>query len=176
MKLMPEEIKIRLATLVDINLLSALGATTFYEAYFEQDNSKNLAAYVIEAFNIQQMKNEIEDINSTFFVAELNGNAVGYAKLREGATTESVENERGIEINRIYILEKVQGKKVGLVLIQKCFETAIERGYEIIWLGVWEENIKAQKFYAKLGFEKVGKLFFEYGDEVGTNFVLKRRL
>jgi ribosomal protein S18 acetylase RimI-like enzyme len=168
--------KIRLAAAADANLLSVLAAATFYEAYFEQDNSENLAGYIIDAFNIPQMETELNDPNATFFIAELNDRAVGYAKLREGTTAEGVEHEKGIEINRIYVLEKVQGKKVGLSLIEKCFEAAIEKGFEIIWLGVWEENLKAQRFYAKLGFEKVGKLFFEYGDEVGTNFVLKRNL
>src|SRR4051812_45220338 len=98
--------KIRLAAAADANLLSVLAATTFYEAYFEQDNSENLAGYIIDAFNIPQMETELNDPNATFFIAELNDRAVGYAKLREGTTAEGVEHEKGIEINRIYILEK----------------------------------------------------------------------
>ena len=61
-------------------------------------------------------------------------------------------------------------------LMQKCFEEARRKNYESVWLGVWEENLSAQKFYQKYGFEKVGELQFPYGDVIGTNYVLKLKL
>ena len=169
-------ISIRQAEISDTKIICALGITTFYEAYFLQDDSLDLANYVLESFSREQIEREITDENSTFFIAEADGCAVGYAKLRENAPAECVEGENTIEIHRIYILEKMRGKSVGDALMKKCFEEARRKNYESVWLGVWEQNLAAQKFYRKYGFEKVGELYFPYGETTGTNHVLKLNL
>lgn len=166
-------LKIRQATISDIYIISALGITTFYEAYCEQDESNNLANYVLKSFSLEQIDTELNDKNSTFFIAELDKAAVGYAKLRENSKADCIKNENTVELQRIYILEKARSKNVGKNLMQKCYETARNKGYKSIWLGVWKENIEAQKFYKKLGFEQVGELQFPYGNVVGTNLVLR---
>lgn len=166
-------ISIRKAGASDVKIVSALGITTFYEAYFEQDDARDLANYVLESFGLEQIEREINDKNSTFFIAGIGRAAVGYAKLRENAPAECVKGENAVEIQRIYILEKMRGKSVGDALMKKCFDEARRKGYDAVWLGVWEENIPAQRFYRKYGFEKAGQIEFPYGDAVGRNHVLK---
>jgi ribosomal protein S18 acetylase RimI-like enzyme len=163
----------RKADISDVKIISALGITTFYEAYFLQDDSGDLANYVLESFSVEKIEREIADKDSTFFIAEADGCAVGYAKLRENAPAECVKGENAVEIQRVYILEKMRGKSVGDALMRKCFAEARRKKYESVWLGVWEENLAAQRFYKKYGFEKVGELYFPYGETVGTNHVLK---
>lgn len=166
-------ISIRQADISDIQVICALGVTTFYEAYCLQDESRDLANYVLESFSVEQIEKELSDKNATFFIAEADGCAVGYAKLRENSPAECVRGENAIEIQRIYILEKMKGKRVGNALMRKCFDEARRRNYESVWLGVWERNLAAQKFYRKYGFVKVGELDFPYGETVGTNHILK---
>ena len=169
-------LSIRQADASDTNIICTLSVTTFYEAYFEQDDSRDLADYVLESFSPAQIEAELNSADSTFFIAESNGKAVGYAKLRENSRVDCLENETAIELHRIYILERAKGKGVGGELMNRCFETARAKGYKTIWLGVWEENPTARKFYEKLGFVKVGKLQFPYGKTVGTNSVMKMEL
>ena len=169
-------LSIRQGEIYDTNIICALGMTTFYEAYFEQDEASDLANYVLENFSQAQVKNELNDPNSTFFIAELNAKAVGYAKLRENSPVDCLENENAVELHRIYILERVKGKGVGSKLMKRCLETARMKGYQTIWLGVWERNLAAIKFYERLGFEQVGELEFPYGETVGTNYVMKMNL
>ncbi len=147
--------------------------TTFYEAYFEQDESSDLANYVLESFSPAQIEDELYNTDSTFFIAELNGKAIGYAKLRENSTVDCLKNEKAVELHRIYILERVKGKGVGSKLLSRGFKTARAKGYKTLWLGVWEQNSAALKFYGKTGFVKVGELQFPYGKAVGTNYVMK---
>jgi ribosomal protein S18 acetylase RimI-like enzyme len=45
-----------------------------------------------------------------------------------------------------------------------------------IWLGVNNENARAQRFYAKSGFEKVGSKRFLMGDAYEDDFVMERSL
>jgi ribosomal protein S18 acetylase RimI-like enzyme len=169
-------LSIRQASGSDVQIICALGVTTFYEAYFEQDDSSDLADYVLESFSRAQIEKELNDINSTFYIAELDGRAVGYAKLRENSKADCLKDENAVELHRIYILERVKGKGVGGALMNRCLETARAKGFPTIWLGVWEENSAAQKFYEKIGFLKAGELQFPYGASVGTNYVLKLRL
>ena len=165
---------IRQAEISDLKIICALGVTTFYEAYFEQDDAPDLANYVLESFSIGQIESELTDKNSTFFIAEAGINcAVGYAKLRENSEADCLQGERSAEIQRIYILEKMKGKSVGDALMRRCFAEARRKNYESVWLSVWDQNLSAQKFYQKYGFEKIGERQIPYGETVGTNYILK---
>ena len=161
------------ANISDKNIICALGVTTFYEAYFEQDDSHDLANYALESFGQARIEAELNDANSTFFIAELNGKAVGYAKLRENSKADCLKNENAVELQRIYLLERVKGKGVGVALLKRCLKAARAKGYETLWLGVWELNSAALEFYEKAGFIKAGEVQFPYGTSVGTNCVMK---
>jgi diamine N-acetyltransferase len=168
--------KIRLANISDLCLISALGIVTCYEAYFELDASHGLAEYCLEAFSSQQLTSELEDVNSTFLIAELDGKSIGYAKLREGKKVACLEGIHAIEVQRIYLLEKVKGRNFGKLLLQRCFQVGKEKGYETLWLGVWDQNLRAQKFYEKLEFENIGVTEFAYGDETTVSFVMVKNI
>ena len=167
------KLSIRQADISDTNIICVLGVTTFYEAYFEQDESSDLANYVLESFAQARIEDELDSADSTFFIAELNGKAVGYAKLRENQAVDCLKNENAVELQRIYLLERVKRKGVGVALLNRCLEAARAKGYETLWLGVWERNRAALGFYEKTGFVKIGELQFPYGETVGTNYVMK---
>lgn len=164
--------KVRIATKKDLNLLCALATTTFFEAYFEQDVSRDLGDYCVKAFNLNQLKIEMEDTNSSFLIAEYDKKAVGYAKLREGKLPDCIEKLDSIEIQRIYLLEKMKRKGIGKILMENCYKIALSKKYSNVWLGVWSQNKKAIEFYEKLGFIKTGTIEFEYGSGRETNFVM----
>lgn len=176
MKTTDGKIEIRTATKADAKLIRVLGAVTFFEAYFEQDDAHDLANYIHESFDLKKILSEIEDKNASFFIIYLDKHAVGYAKLRENSEAQGIKTENSIELQRIYIVERFFGKGVGEILLKYCLEVAGTRGFETIWLGVWEENKRAQKFYAKHGFKRVGELEYPYGETVGINFVLEKIL
>ncbi|CAN5395742.1 GNAT family N-acetyltransferase [soil metagenome] len=169
-------LKIRHAVSADVHIISALAITTCYEAYFELDPSPDLAEYCLKAFDLQTITTELENTNSTFLLAELNTKAIGYAKLREGKEVECLRGANAIEIQRIYLLEKAKGKNFGRALIEKCIAIAKEKGYEILWLGVWDKNIAAQRFYERLGFKNIGTTGFSDGKTSFINFVMKKNL
>ena len=167
---------IRQATPNDVQLISVLATTTFYEAYFEQDTPHDLSNYITESFNIEHITNQIQGEESVFFVAYIEGHAVGYAKLDTASTDPSVVTEHTIELKRLYTLERVWGTGVGESLLAHCEKFAIERGSGSIWLGVWQLNERGQRFSKKHGFVKTGTLEFPYGDSVGINDVMEKRL
>lgn len=171
-----ENIKIRQADIADARLISVLATVTFYEAYFENDEASDLANYVSDSFELEKIRAEIANPDCKFFIIYRNERAVGYAKLRRNSPIDCVTDENSIELQRIYILERVYDKGIGEILLTHCLKTAKEDNFSTLWLGVWEENKRAQRFYEKHGFVRVGSLTFPYGDTVGINFVLKIEL
>ena len=170
---MEQTVKIRRADSTDANLLAALGGTTNYETYFETDDPEDLAKYIADYFNPQAIKAELEDENSTFFIAEINGKAVGYAKLREGKPAECVKDENIVELARLYVLEKMTRHGVGKILMQKCFDEAKSKNFDSLWLAVFNLNSRAFEFYQKLNFKQVGETGFYYGEKRFTCYVMK---
>jgi ribosomal protein S18 acetylase RimI-like enzyme len=170
------KIEIRTATDADVELISVLATTTFYEAYFEQDTPGNLAGYIVESFETKSIQDQLDDPEMTFLIAYVDGRAVGYAKLDAGSRHPSNTTDKTIELKRLYAVERVWGKGVGEAMLRQCESFAIELGCETIWLGVWEENERGQRFYKKQGFVRTGTLEFIYGDVVGINDVMEKRL
>ncbi|MGI8882698.1 MAG: GNAT family N-acetyltransferase [Pyrinomonadaceae bacterium] len=168
---MAMNLAMRQATISDVHIISALGITTCYEAYFELDPSQDLAEYCANSFGLQQLTAELEDANSTFLIAEFNGKAVGYAKLREGKKVECLKDKNAIEVQRIYLLEKMKGKNIGKALIEKCLEVGKQKGYKTLWLGVWDKNLPAQKFYERIGMKNIGTTDFSDGKNEFINLV-----
>jgi hypothetical protein len=122
------------------------------------------------------MKIELEDRNNSFFIAEINGKAVGYAKLREGQTVECVRGENAVELHRIYVLEKMTQRGIGKILLQACLDEAKARGFDAFWLSVFALNASAIEFYKRQGFKQAGETGFYYGEKRFKCFVMKKEL
>jgi diamine N-acetyltransferase len=171
-----QNIAIRRASPDDNVLISVLASTTFYEAYFEQDDPGDLASYIHESFEIARLDAEIADPASHFYLILRHEKAVGYAKLIIGSTHSSITSPNPVELKRIYLLERVWGTGLGDILLEHCVGTAKQLGAGSIWLGVWEENQRGYRFYKKHGFVQTGTLEFPYGDSVGINLVMEKPL
>jgi ribosomal protein S18 acetylase RimI-like enzyme len=169
---MRQNLQIRKATIEDTDLLQTIGAKTFIETYGDQNTPENLKKYLEEKFNKKQISDEFQTPKTIFLLVELENEIIGYAKMRVNL----VENPdmMSLEIERIYISKIYHGQKYGAELMQKCIEVALENNYESLWLGVWEHNPKAIKFYQKWGFEVFGTHIFHLGDDAQTDFLMKK--
>ena len=170
--------KIRKAKIKDAEMLSALSYKTFWDAF--HDHPKNapddLADYMAKAFNLEQVSLEIADENAIFLIAEVEAEAAGYAKLIVGSIEEPIKAEKPIELARLYSKQEFLGKGVGAKLMEGCFAVAREFGCDVMWLGVWEFNPRAQRFYEKHGFNQVGKHVFQLGADAQTDLLMLLRL
>ena len=160
----------------DFSLLSHLSRQSFQEA-FEKDNDPDyFQQYLDRAFSPSQMKGELEDPNSFFFVARERGIAAGYVKLVKDKHPISFPMQRATELQRIYVLNRYQGKKIGKMLMEKALDVARSIPSELIWLGVWEHNPRAIKFYQSFGFVEFGTHGFPMGPEIQTDILMKKIL
>ncbi len=171
--LIPE---IRYATMVDAETLTELSVTTFQQAFAGSSKQENLDDYILTALNPAQLALELQDSNATFCFAELNQQVVGYFKLIEAEVPECVSDSHAIELSRLYVREEFIANKIGAALMQKALEQARAKGYQTIFLGVWEHNTRAQAFYHKWGFKRVGEHIFQMGDDPQIDWWMERKL
>jgi ribosomal protein S18 acetylase RimI-like enzyme len=108
-------------------------------------------------FNYNQIHEELENENDFYFIAFLNDKAVGYVRLKEEQSeVAEIKRFNNIELKRIYVLKEYHSQKIGAHLMNFALRFATERGYKLLWLGVWEHNERARAFYKKFGFEDTG--------------------
>lgn len=84
--------------------------------------------------------------------------------------------ENSFEVQRIYVRKDCQGAGYGREMFDFALDLARQRGFDWVWLGVWEHNYKAQDFYFNYGFEKFSEHQFITGETVDTDWMLRLRL
>lgn len=168
--------KIRKINIDDLETLRNLSIQTFKETFEEVNTEEDMQKYLLENLSIEKLKSELENPNSEFYFAENNDEILGYLKLNfKDAQTEKLE-ENHFEIERIYVLKAFLGQKIGQILFDKAIEIGREKNLEYVWLGVWEENHRAIRFYEKNGFEIFGKHDFVLGKDVQTDLFMKMKI
>ena len=169
-------ISIRPATPADVLPLQQLSISTFIDTYAAYNTPENMQLYIDTYYNTGRMVNELDDACIQFFLACYNDELAGYIKLRTVDEPPALAGTRHIEIERIYVVSKLKGMKIGKKLIEHAIETATKQQYEIIWLGVWEENKSALAFYTRQGFTIFGEHPFVLGTEPQRDWLMKKEL
>ena len=173
---MHDIIQVERITVDDLKTLQELSRRTFYEAFSWGTSPDDMQAYLNTAFTDERLGAELQDPDSHFYFARVQGEPVGYLKLNFGkAQTEDLEGY-GLEIERIYILQEFQGRKIGQQLIARAIGIAKELKMQHVWLGVWEKNTGAIALYQRQGFVQVGSHAFIMGKEQQTDLILKRSI
>lgn len=169
-------IDIRRATTSDVQILTELGRRTFVETFSKDNRKEDMELYVAETFNSEKQANEIADQNRFIEIAYIESQPAGFFHLLKGSPDPSVTGPNPIEILRLYADSTRHGKGVGAALMDRSIQVAKERGFETIWLGVWERNARAQAFYRKYGFETVGQHIFKLGADEQVDVIMSRRV
>lgn len=164
-------ITIRTARNLDAELIADLSRETFYDAFIADNTKENMDKFLNEQFTKESLMKEVGSPGNIFLLAYSDGVVAGYARLREKETAQGE-----IEIARIYNKTSAIGKGIGKSLMLACIETAEQLNKKIIWLGVWEKNQKAIDFYKKFGFEKYGEHDFLLGDDLQTDWLMRKYL
>lgn len=149
--------QIRRCLPLDVWVLSALAKQTFFDTFVgtcsPDDMDHFLETYYSEPVLLEMLNNPVD---FTFFL-EKEGKAIGYIRFLEGTLPPFKDpTGKALELNRLYIDKAYLGQGLGQMLLDFYFQFAAENDYQFLWLGVWEFNFRAQKFYAKNGFEYTG--------------------
>ena len=163
-------------TVEEIPLWCDLARRTFFETFAPTNSETNMRVYMDTYFTLKHLEQELRDPKRSIFMAWIDDKPVGYLNMYDGPVEKCVKSERPIEVGRIYVDKDQQGKGVSHVLMDKASEIAREKNKNGLWLGVWEKNMRAQAFYVKRGFQKVGTHIFEMGLDPQTDYIFELQL
>lgn len=168
--------EIRRVNLNEVEQLQEISKQTFEETFSSANSPENMNIYLNDMFSNLQLTNELNDKNAEFYFAVFENKIIGYLKINVGESQTELKEENSLEIERIYVLQEFHGVKFGQKLFEKAIEVAKDKKVEYVWLGVWEENQIAIKFYEKNGFKEFEKHIFKLGYEEQTDKMMKLKI
>lgn len=152
---------IRKAKPNDSSIIMHLAATTFIESHGHSAPEDDIIDYIRNNYSIERIKKELEDANNHYYLIYTGQKAVGFSKINLNSPNHSVDSKIIAKLERLYILAEFHGLSYGYQLFNFNLELTKKYSQDGIWLNVWVENVKALKFYKKLGFKKIGDYYFK---------------
>ena len=166
---------VRIATTADAPLIAEISRETFYETFAEHNTKADMDKFLSEQFSKEQLTAQVGVDGNIFLLAYINDLPAGYIFLKEGSHTD-LTNVNAVEISRLYPATSFIGKGIGKTLMLAAIDQAKKSNFELIWLGVWEHNLRAIQFYHSFGFEKFGEHNFILGDDVQKDWLMRLTL
>ncbi len=169
-------LEIRPVQVNELEALRHLAQATFITAFAAQNTVEDMDEYVRKSFNSTYFKQLFHTPDAHFFFACLGPEIVGYLKLNTDAAQTEQELENAIEVERIYLQQQYQGQGLGQQLLDFSLAYGRQLGKTWIWLGVWEKNHGAIRFYERHGFATFSQHDFYLGKDLQIDLLMKRRL
>ena len=169
-------VSIRSAHSADAASLAAIADRTFRQTFAEANSAENIELHCAKNFNAAIQHREISDPRLITLVAEVAGELIAFAQLRLAHSTNGVVGTSPAELHRIYVTSEWHGRGVAHELMRAALAAATEAGSDCLWLGVWEQNLKAIAFYRKFGFSVVGDHPFMLGQDRQRDLVMVTKI
>lgn len=170
------KLKIKTAQPGDAALIADISRETFYDTFAPFNTKEDMDKFMAEQFTRESLMREVEQAENIFLLLMDEEHPLGYLKLKKRADLEEFPGTPAAELARIYIRQSGQGKGGGKILMQAAIDLALSLNARLLWLGVWEKNEKAIRFYRQWGFEKFGEHTFLLGNDKQTDWLLAKRL
>jgi diamine N-acetyltransferase len=181
-----EPMKIKKVTEKELPALVELARSTFIAA-FEQDNDPvDFAVYINDFFTLDVFKKELNTEGSVFYLAYDEKSLIGYFKLNHGKIPHDAINaipefdvqksSKLTELERFYLIPETHGKGFAMQMMQQAEVLTAKKKSTYLWLGVWEHNLKACKFYEKAGFTKFAEHLFMIGTDAQTDWLMWKKM
>ena len=165
---------VRRATEQDAARIAHLAEVTFTETFGHLYPPEDLATYVASTYTVKACLEALSDPRMAYWLADAEGERAvgfalaGYCKL----PVEGLESTAG-ELRQLYVRSAYQKHGLGTRLFEASLQW-LEAHYSPLYIGVWSQNLGAQRFYGRYGFVKVGEYGFPVGKIVDREFILRR--
>lgn len=159
-------LSVRRALAEDLDLLVSLGRQTFFDTFQGTCSEQDMQLFLDSMHHPAKIAAELADPDSHFYLL-LKGTAViGYSRLwRDPAPLDIVKGQKPIELVRFYLVQSAIGTGAAAHLMRATLEMARLLAHDTVYLGVWEHNHRANKFYTKWGFSHIGEHIFAVGND-----------
>jgi ribosomal protein S18 acetylase RimI-like enzyme len=174
-------IEVTPAVEADLPELADVAARTFPLACPPSVTPVDVAAFIAENLSEERFRDYLADADRMVLTARDGERISGYAMLIRGVAADddvqqSVTLRPAVEISKMYVLPDGHGSGVSTALMTAAIDASLALGAACVWLGVNQENQRAQRFYAKHGFNTSGTKTFRLGGHVENDYVMVRPL
>jgi len=170
-----QDLVIRRAVLEDAEPLQALGIESFVAAFGHLYSRYDLDAFLGDNYGLESWQRQVSRPDRPIWIAESADHSLaGYAQASPCDLPVDPMPKGALQLRRLYVRPDILSLGVGAALMEPVLDWVEEAGRPPLFLGVWSENLKAQKFYSRYGFTKVGEYDFHVGAQVDREFILRR--
>ncbi|MGZ3933007.1 MAG: GNAT family N-acetyltransferase [Bacteroidia bacterium] len=160
----------------DLARLADISRKTFSETFAGSNSPEDMNSYLENNLGISRLSEELSNSASAFYFARSGKEDIGYFKINFEAAQTVQHQHNSLELERIYVLNAFKNKGAGRLMLQSAVEIAKQHQLNYIWLGVWEHNPTAIRFYERNGFSIYGKHIFKLGSDDQTDHLMKLEL
>jgi ribosomal protein S18 acetylase RimI-like enzyme len=172
---------IRRAEARDAAALAAVAAITFPLACPPSTTEEAKAHFIANSLSERSFAGYLAEPDHILMIAEVDGVPAGYTMLVTGDPHDpdvaaAITTRPTIELSKVYVMPEQHGTGVAAALMDASMDAAREAGAVSMWLGVNNENVRANRFYEKSGFAIVGHKKFRLGHVDEDDYVRERAL
>jgi ribosomal protein S18 acetylase RimI-like enzyme len=174
-------IAVAAAVEADVSELAGVAGRTFPLACPPSATPENIVAFIDENLSQTRFRDYLADPDRAVLAAREDGRIVGYAMLIRGVpddadVQQAVTLRPAVELSKMYVLPDSHGAGVSSALMTAALQHATELDAKCVWLGVNQQNQRAQRFYTKYGFNINGTKSFRLGTSIENDYVMVRPL
>ena len=145
-----KDITMRRITPEDVPALSVMSKETFFDTFTGTCTPEDMEDFLEKYYNENTLLHEVTETGIEFYFGEVDGKPVGYLSFKkELLEFEEIKGKKVLELKRFYVSKEYHGKGAAQKMISFFIERAVKEDYDAVFLGVWEFNYRAQKFYSK---------------------------
>ena len=160
----------------DADALAALGSATFLTSFAFDHPGEALVSYLQDQHSIAFYRDALANPEVHILIGKTPlGAPVGYAMITPPGHPQLC-SAGDIELKRIYLLGPWLGGGNGQDLMAHVIAHARLRSAKRIILAVYENNVRAQEFYQRKGFNRIGETIFMVGDVQFNDFLFGMEL
>jgi ribosomal protein S18 acetylase RimI-like enzyme len=165
---------IRRAGPADAAALAAIGRATFTETFGHLYPPEDLEAFLNASHSETRAQADLADPARAAWLVEREGQVLGYALAGPCELPHPDVAAGDGELKRLYLSSPAQGAGLGERLMNVVMDWLDSAGPRTVWLGVWEKNFGAQRFYRRWGFAEAGTYDFPVGRTLDHELILRR--
>ena len=167
---------IRRATSDDAAVVADLAERIFRDTFGPKNRPEDIELHARQRYGPDKQRAEIEDPSLTYLIAEVDGEAAGFAMIGLPRSASAERFDKPIELFRFYVDKEWHGKGIAVPMMDACYDEARRRGGKTIMLNVWQENPRAIRFYEKIGYRIEGTTPYILGGDVQTDWIMVREI
>ncbi len=172
------DVSFRRAQPSDAPALIVIGRQTFYETYpqITSNDLGNMEQYLDEVFTPESLIQSLGKKEEEYWLLYKGGELAGYVRLIPHLPYEGVPGQKPVHLEKFYLYKTFWGQKLGHYMMEQTLAYVRQEGYDCLWLGVWDVNKAAVKFYERLGFEEIGIHRFPMGETIYEDILMIMKL